>query len=98
MLGNVFEWCLDTWGEYSSDDLVDPPAAAHAASSWVRRGGSWGSFARFVRAAYRFALAPGDRYSSLGFRLARGLAPGQGAELGTQRGVVARGAARGENQ
>lgn len=41
-------------------------------SSRVDRGGSWLRSARNVRAAYRHGHAPGDRYDSLGFRLARG--------------------------
>ena len=36
----------------------------------VLRGGSWGSFARDCRAAYRGGNAPGFRYSNVGFRVA----------------------------
>ncbi len=73
MLGNVHEWCEDIRGDYSADDLVDPLANANADSGSTRvfRGGSWGGFARFVRAAYRNADSPEIAGDYLGFRLAR---------------------------
>jgi formylglycine-generating enzyme required for sulfatase activity len=64
MLGNVYEWCSDelrTGGE-------EPDRGARASVLRVIKGGSWGSFADFVRAAYRIAGAPTDTYSYLGFR------------------------------
>lgn len=76
MLGNVHEWCEDLSGDYSTDDLVDPPAFARTGSRRVFRGDSWLSVARHVRAAYRDAHHPGDAYGDLGFRLARGQEPG----------------------
>ncbi len=60
MLGNVWEWCSTT----TPDSLGMGPAR-------VVRGGSWRSYARYVRAAYRGARRPAARYVSLGFRLAR---------------------------
>ena len=78
MLGNVWEWCLDAakFGEgYPEGDVVDP-RASDAGSLRVRRGGSWHSGARHVRAAYRYAYDPSGRDVSLGFRLARGQEPG----------------------
>ncbi len=47
-----------------------------AGSVRVLRGGSWGFDARGVRAAARYAIDPGYRDSSLGFRLVRGQAQG----------------------
>jgi formylglycine-generating enzyme required for sulfatase activity len=35
----------------------------------VLRGGSWGSFACYCRAAGRYGSEPGYRYDDLGFRL-----------------------------
>ena len=78
MLGNVFEWCMDSWNLedlYSEGDITDPPPC-RSGSSRVMRGGSWYSIARRVRAAYRFASAPANRRSDVGFRLARGQEPG----------------------
>jgi formylglycine-generating enzyme required for sulfatase activity len=73
MLGNVLEWCEDSWdfGEgYSEDPRVDP-LETHG-SPRVFRGGSWASDARDVRAAYRYGFRPGYRGSDVGFRLSRG--------------------------
>ncbi len=73
MLGNVWEWCEDSWdyGEpYSVEAAVDP--VGHEGSERVFRGGSWSTFARYVRSAARRAAPPGYRGGSLGFRLARG--------------------------
>ncbi|NUQ77189.1 MAG: formylglycine-generating enzyme family protein [Polyangiaceae bacterium] len=78
MLGNVFEWCMDFWGTYTPEDKVNPAAYDRSGSVRVFRGGSWFSGARFVRAAFRSAYAPGDRDAHLGFRVARDPAPGRG--------------------
>ncbi len=79
MLGNVWEWCEDWDGPYVSGFAIDPQGP-RAGSYRVFRGGSWSSHARLVRAAFRLWYSPGGRYDYLGFRLARGLAPSQGAE------------------
>ena len=39
----------------------------------VRRGGSWGVDARFVRLSYRGNDDPGYRYRVLGFRIVRNI-------------------------
>lgn len=74
-LGNVYEWCADMFARYEEKDATDPSIVS-VGSGRVFRGGSWGSYARYVRAASRRALAPGD-LDVLGFRLARGQGPGQ---------------------
>ena len=77
MLGNVWEWCRDGWDRATpypgGDDRTDP--MVEEGSLRVCRGGSWGSLARNVRAAYRFGFVPGYRYVSVGFRLSRGPEP-----------------------
>lgn len=87
MLGNVWEWCMDTYGSYE-EPAVTNPAPSTMGAERVNRGGSWSSYARSVRAARRFGCSPGDRSVYLGFRLARGQG---GWEAGTRSGPAGRG-------
>jgi sulfatase modifying factor 1 len=78
-LGNVYEWCRDSQRRYTADAEEDP----FYGSGGVRviRGGSWISYARFVRAASRISSVPVRADDRLGFRLLRGLpAPRGGAQ------------------
>jgi len=70
MHGNVFEWCWDLYGEYSTANQTDPDGAS-SGSYRVVRGGSWGISARFARSASRYYSNPDFRDLNLGFRLVR---------------------------
>ena len=72
MHGNVWEWVYDGYEEtaYQKLGAVDPVYVA-ATSYRVKRGGSWYSDARNLRAANRYGDAPTGAGIYLGFRLLR---------------------------
>ena len=89
MLGNVLEWCQDTWcARYDQARQED-----NSSASRVIRGGSWDYSALNVRAAYRNGIHPGDRVNYLGFRCSSsGGEPGTGDEEPKRSGRSRRGA------
>ena len=70
MLGNVWEWTGDWYGEYPPGSVTDPQGSS-SGSYRVYRGGSWDGNARYVRSAYRIIDSPGIRIDYFGFRLVR---------------------------
>ena len=68
MSGNVYEWCQDWKGSYSSSSQVNP-TGDNSGSYRVRRGGSWYDAARNCRSSCRDYYAPDGRGSYLGLRL-----------------------------
>ena len=71
--GNVWEWCQDTYGPYSTALTVDP--LSRTGDLRVIRGGSWGNPAADCRAANRSGLGADIRSAYVGFRLALDATP-----------------------
>ena len=68
MSGNVWEWCSDWFGEYSSS-VEKNPKGTQLGTRRVLRGGGWGTPAQRCRTTFRNRNTPDSRDSDIGFRL-----------------------------
>jgi formylglycine-generating enzyme required for sulfatase activity len=67
--GNVWEWCLDWYGDYPAADVQDPPGPPSGKFK-VFRGGGWNNEVQFARSANRFGMSASNGIYFVGFRIA----------------------------
>jgi formylglycine-generating enzyme required for sulfatase activity len=65
--GNVFEWCWDLFGSYTSASQTDPRGPT-TGTFRIARGGFWQGFALFCRVSYRGYGDPTGSANAGGFR------------------------------
>ena len=69
-LGNVWEWCQDRYGPYSSETVTNPTGPT-SGSDPLCRGGGWLDDYVYSRASGRNTYSPSNSNYNIGFRVVR---------------------------
>ncbi len=75
MHGNAAEMCLDWYGPYPDENVIDP-AGPSKGDARVLRGGSWFDRPENIRSGSRSSMKPGYKSVRVGFRLVAERPPG----------------------
>jgi formylglycine-generating enzyme required for sulfatase activity len=70
MHGNMGEWCSDWYGEYNTDNVINPQGPETGTIKVIRGGGFWTPAWR-CRSACRAGDPPENRGAGLGFRIVK---------------------------
>jgi len=70
VLGNVWEWTSDWYGDYTSAAQTNPEGAL-TGTARALRGGSWYVYTNRTRSSSRSQGAPDSSYHDIGFRVAK---------------------------
>ena len=70
MIGNVWKWNQDTYGNYSETSKNGSAYGSKGdKKAKLLRGGSWGNQPDFARSAYRYRYVAAKQLGSNGFRV-----------------------------
>ena len=71
MSGNVFEWCTESFQEYTADSTTNPYVPIDGSTDFMIRGGSYFNIARLLRVPYREEVSGEIGIYVVGFRIVR---------------------------
>jgi len=75
VVGNVWEWVADWYGNYQADAVKNPLGPATGERK-VIRGGAWNAgFETWLHPSFRYAQVPNAQSYGIGFRCAKSIAP-----------------------